>query len=70
MSEMESGQYAKAICELMFEGTERKLKPPVYAYFALAKQKLALARTRRKTGAIGGKTKKSSSFIGTQDDNV
>ena len=29
MTEAESGQYIKAICEYMFFGTERKLKPPV-----------------------------------------
>ena len=46
MSESESGQYAKAICEYMFDGTERKLKSPVDAYFALAKRKLELSRTQ------------------------
>lgn len=29
MTDAESGQYIKAICEYMFFGTERKLKPPV-----------------------------------------
>lgn len=58
MTETESGQYVKAICDYMFDGTERKLKPPVDAYFALAKRKLSLARTRKKVGAIGGKTDK------------
>ena len=55
MTEIESGQYIKAICEYMFNGTERKLKSPVDAYFALAKRKLELSRTRKKVGAIGGK---------------
>lgn len=55
MSEAESGQYVKAICEYMFNGTERKLKPPVDAYFALAKRKLELSRTRKQVGKIGGK---------------
>ena len=55
MSEAESGQYVKAICEYMFNGTERKLKSPVDAYFALAKRKLELSRTRKKIGSVGGK---------------
>ena len=55
MSEAESGQYVKAICEYMFNGTEKKLKPPIDAYFALAKRKLELSRTRKKVGQIGGK---------------
>lgn len=63
MTESESGQYVKAICDYMFDGTERKLKPPVDAYFALAKRKLALARSRKKIGAMGGKTDKPTSAI-------
>lgn len=63
MTETESGQYVKAICDYIFDGTERKLKPPVDAYFALAKRKLSLARTRKKVGAIGGKTDKPTPFI-------
>lgn len=55
MTEAESGQYVKAICEYMFNGTERKLKSPVDAYFALAKRKLELSRTRKKIGSVGGK---------------
>ncbi len=55
MTEAESGQYVKAICEYMFNGAERKLKPPVDAYFALAKRKLGLSRTRKKIGSVGGK---------------
>ena len=39
----------------MFNGAERKLKPPVDAYFALAKRKLGLSRTRKKIGSVGGK---------------
>lgn len=49
------GQYIKAICEFMFEGTERKLKPPVQQHFELAKRRLTLSRTRKKVGSIGGK---------------
>ena len=63
MKEVESGQYVKAICDFMFDGTERKLKPPVDAYFALAKRKLSLARTRKKVGAIGGKTDKPTPAV-------
>lgn len=63
MTETESGQYVKAICDYMFDGTERKLKPPVDAYFALAKRKLSLARTRKKVGAIGGKTAKPTPSV-------
>ena len=55
MSEVESGQYVKAICEYMFNGTERKLKSPVDAYFALAKRKLELSRKRKSIGSVGGK---------------
>lgn len=55
MTEVESGQYVKAICEYMFNGTERKLKAPVDAYFMLAKRKLELSRTRKKIGSVGGK---------------
>lgn len=55
MSEAESGQYVKAICEYMFNGTEKKLKPPVDAYFTLAKRKLELSRKRKSIGSIGGK---------------
>lgn len=63
MTEAESGQYVKAICDYIFDGTERKLKPPVDAYFALVKRKLSLARTRKKVGAIGGKTDKSTPSV-------
>lgn len=63
MTETESGQYVKAICDYMFDGTERKLKPPVDAYFALAKRKLSLARTRKKVGAMGGKPDKSTPSV-------
>ncbi len=55
MSEKESGQYVKAICEYMFNGTEKKLKPPVNAYFTLAKRKLELSRKRKSIGSVGGK---------------
>ena len=55
MTEAESGQYVKAICEYMFNGTEKKLKSPVDAYFTLAKRKLELSRTRKKIGQKGGK---------------
>lgn len=55
MTEAESGQYVKAICEYMFNGTERKLKSPVDVYFALARRRLELSRTRKKIGSVGGK---------------
>ena len=55
MTEAESGQYVKAICEYMFNGTERKLKSPVDAYFAFAKRKLELSRKRKSIGSVGGK---------------
>lgn len=55
MTEAESGQYVKAICEYMFNGTERKLKSPIDAYFALAKRKLELSRKRKSIASIGGK---------------
>lgn len=55
MTEAESGQYVKAICEYMFNGTEKKLKSPVDAYFTLAKRKLELSRKRKSIGSVGGK---------------
>lgn len=54
MTEAESGQYIKAICEYMFYGTERKLKPPVDMYFSFAKKKLELSRKRKSSGSKGG----------------
>ena len=56
MSDAESGQYIKAICEYMFYGTERKLKPPVDMYFSFAKKKLELSRKRKSSGSKGGAT--------------
>lgn len=56
MTEAESGQYIKAICEYMFYGTERKLKPPVDMYFSFAKKKLELSRKRKFSGSKGGAT--------------
>lgn len=56
MTEAESGQYIKAICEYMFYGTERKLKPPVDMYFSFAKKKLELSRKRKSSGSKGGAT--------------
>ena len=55
MSESESRQYIKAICEYMFNETERKLKSPVDAYFTLAKRKLELSSKRKKIGQKGGR---------------
>ena len=56
MTDAESGQYIKAICEYMFYGTERKLKPPVDMYFSFAKKKLELSRKRKSSGSKGGAT--------------
>ena len=56
MTDAESGQYIKAICEYMFFGTERKLKPPVDMYFSFAKKKLELSRKRKSSGSKGGAT--------------
>lgn len=56
MTDAESGQYIKAICEYMFYGTERKLKPPVDIYFSFAKKKLELSRKRKSSGSKGGAT--------------
>lgn len=58
MTDAESGQYVKAICEYMFCGTERKLKPPVDTYFLFAKRKLELSRKRKTVGGKGGKQKR------------
>ena len=54
MTDAEGGQYIKAICEYMFFGTERKLKPPVDMYFSFAKKKLELSRKRKSSGSKGG----------------
>lgn len=56
MTDVEGGQYIKAICEYMFFGTERKLKPPVDMYFNFAKKKLELSRKRKSSGSKGGAT--------------
>ena len=53
--DIQRGIFIKAICEFMFEGKERKLKPPVEQHFELAKRKLLLSRTRKKIGSVGGK---------------
>lgn len=66
MTETESGQYIRAICEYMFNGTEKKLKSPVDAYFALAKRKLELSRTRKKVGSKGGKQER----VKLTDDDI
>lgn len=50
MTDAESGQYIKSICEYMFFGTERKLKPPIDMYFSFAKKKLELSRKRKSSG--------------------
>ena len=55
MTDAESGQYIKAICEYMFFGAERKLKPHVDMYFSFAKKKLELSRKRKSSGSKGGK---------------
>ncbi len=38
MTDAESRQYVKAICEYMFFGTEWKLKAPVDVYFFVCKK--------------------------------
>lgn len=47
MTDAESRQYVKAICEYMFFGTEWKLKAPVDVYFLFAKRKMELSRKRK-----------------------
>lgn len=46
MTDAESRQYVKAICEYMFFGTEWKLKAPVDV-FLFAKRKMELSRKRK-----------------------
>lgn len=54
MDEKQGGQYIKAICSYMFKGSMPQLKQPVEGYFALARRKLDLFKTRSKVGKKGG----------------
>ena len=44
----------------MFEDKSPTLKPPIDSFFALAKRKLDLSKTRRRVGSKGGKTERIS----------
>ena len=59
MTDSECATYIKAICAFMFLGDDKpKLKPPVDAYFNIAKRKLELSKIRKYAGSKGGKSKK------------
>lgn len=61
MEEEQSGAYLKALCKYMFDGIETtELKPPVDAYFALAKLKLSLSKKRSNAAKTSRKTEKKS----------
>ena len=58
LDEKQGGQYVKAICDYMFEDKLSTLKPPVDAFFALAKRKLDLSKMRKWNGQRGGTAKR------------
>ena len=58
LDDKQGGQYVKAICGYMFEDKSPTLKPPIDSFFALAKRKLDLSKTRRRVGSKGGKTER------------
>ena len=61
MDEEQSGAYLKALCKYMFEGIETtEVIPPADAYFALAKLKLSLSKTRSNAAKTSRKTEKKS----------
>lgn len=59
LNEVDCGIYIKALCAYMFENKEpKKLKPPIDAYFELAKLKLQLSKVRINSGKKGGTAKR------------
>ena len=58
LDDKQSGQYIKAICGYMFENVVPTLKPPIDSFFILAKRKLDLSKTRKRSGSKGGKTER------------
>ena len=58
LDDKQGGRYVKAICGYMFEDKMPTLKPPMDSFFALAKRKLDLSKTRKRSGSKGGKTKR------------
>ena len=58
LDDKQSGQYVKAICGYMFDNKNPTLKPPLEAFFTLAKRKLDLSKTRKRIGSKGGKTER------------
>ena len=58
LDDKQSGQYIKAICGYMFENKTPMLKPPINSFFALAKRKLDLSKTRKRNGSKGGKAER------------
>ena len=58
LDDKQSGQYVKAICGYMFENKTPTLKPPTDGFFILAKRKLDLSKTRKRSGSKGGKTER------------
>lgn len=47
MTDAESRQYVKAICEYMFFGTEWKLKAPVDVFFVCKKEDGTVAQEKK-----------------------
>lgn len=50
-----SGEFIKAICAYMFEGTEPNFKDKtMQSYFSLCKMKMDLSKQRKSSGKVGG----------------
>ena len=71
MTDSERATYIKAICAFMFLGEDKpKLKPPIDAYFNIAKRKLELSKIRKTAGSKGGKTKKTVNVSPTESEPI
>lgn len=71
MTDSECASYIKSICAFMFLGEDKpKLKPPVDAYFNIAKRKLELSKVRKTAGSKGGKTKKTVNASPTESEPI
>ena len=71
MTDSECATYIKAICAFMFLGEDKpKLKPPIDAYFNIAKRKLELSKIRKTAGSKGGKSKKTVNVSPTESEPI
>ncbi len=61
MDAKQGGQYIKAICKYMFtDQAPTELPTPIDTYFALAKRKIDLSKTRKRVGKIGGSAERKT----------